>query len=165
MSNGSWRVDERYVKVKERWIYLYRAVDCRGQTIDFLLSAKRAAEAAKRFFRKAFHGEPAQHHRGQERGLSKSHCGEEKGWQTLAQPNATTGEIPEQNRRTRSSKRGSGDTPWPGIWWRLDRPTSAGRLRGDGKDLEKGRFETSAATTSGPKLRSSPDYFRSQRNP
>jgi transposase, IS6 family len=34
-------------------MYLYRAVDSRGQTIDFLLSAKRVAEAAKRFFRKA----------------------------------------------------------------------------------------------------------------
>jgi transposase, IS6 family len=52
-SNGSWRVDETYVKVKARWTYLYRAVDSRGQTIDFLLSAKRDAEAAKRFFRKA----------------------------------------------------------------------------------------------------------------
>jgi IS6 family transposase len=53
MSNGSWRVDETYVKIKGRWMYLYRAVDSRGQTIDFLLSAKRDAEAAKRFFRKA----------------------------------------------------------------------------------------------------------------
>jgi IS6 family transposase len=52
-SEGSWRVDETYVKVKGRWMYLYRAVDSRGQTIDFLLSAKRDAEAAKRFFRKA----------------------------------------------------------------------------------------------------------------
>jgi transposase-like protein len=41
------------VKVKGRWMYLYRAVDSRGQTIDFLLSAKRDSEAAKRFFRKA----------------------------------------------------------------------------------------------------------------
>jgi IS6 family transposase len=53
MSNGSWRVDETYVKVKGHWTYLYRAIDSRGQTIDFLLSAKRDAEAAKRFFRKA----------------------------------------------------------------------------------------------------------------
>jgi IS6 family transposase len=53
MSNGSWRVDETDVKVKGRWIYLHRAVDSRGQTIDFLLSAKRDAEAAKRFFPKA----------------------------------------------------------------------------------------------------------------
>jgi transposase, IS6 family len=52
-SNGSWRVDETYIRVKGRWAYLYRAVDSRGQTIDFLLSAKRDASAAKRFFRKA----------------------------------------------------------------------------------------------------------------
>ena len=39
MSNGSWRVDETYVKVKGRWMYLYRAVDSHGQTVDFLLSA------------------------------------------------------------------------------------------------------------------------------
>jgi transposase-like protein len=52
-SNGSWRVDETYVRVKGRWTYLYRAVDSHGQTIDSLLSAKRDAEAAKRFFRKA----------------------------------------------------------------------------------------------------------------
>src|SRR5689334_22123156 len=51
-SNGSWWVDETYIRVKGRWTYLYRAVDSRGQTIDFLLSAKRDAEAAERFFRK-----------------------------------------------------------------------------------------------------------------
>ncbi|MBB5696115.1 transposase-like protein [Roseomonas pecuniae] len=56
-SNGSWRVDETYVRVKGCCMYLYRAVDSRGQTIDFLLSAKRDAEAAKRFFRKAL-GQP-----------------------------------------------------------------------------------------------------------
>ena len=56
-SDGSWRVDETYVKVMGRWMYLYRAVDSGGQTIDFLLSAKRDAEAAKRFFRKAL-GQP-----------------------------------------------------------------------------------------------------------
>jgi IS6 family transposase len=53
LTNGSWRVDETSVKVKGRWTYLYRAVDKTGQTIDFLLSAKRDASAAKRFFRKA----------------------------------------------------------------------------------------------------------------
>jgi IS6 family transposase len=52
-TNGSWRVDETYIKVKGRWVYLYRAVDSRGQTIDFRLSARRDAQAAKRFFRKA----------------------------------------------------------------------------------------------------------------
>src|ERR687894_57340 len=56
-SDGSWRVDETYVKVKGRWMYLYRAVDSGGRTIDFLLSAERDAEAPKRFFRKAL-GQP-----------------------------------------------------------------------------------------------------------
>lgn len=43
-----------YLKIKGEWNYLYRAVDSTGQTIDFLLTAKRDAAAAKRFFRKAF---------------------------------------------------------------------------------------------------------------
>ena len=51
-TNDSYRVDETYIKVKGTWKYLYRAVDSTGQTIDFLLSAKRDAKAAKRFFRK-----------------------------------------------------------------------------------------------------------------
>jgi IS6 family transposase len=53
LCTGSWRVDETYIKVKGTWTYLYRAVDSLGQTIDFLLSPRRDAAAAKRFFRKA----------------------------------------------------------------------------------------------------------------
>jgi transposase-like protein len=34
-------------------VYLYRAVDARGQTIDFLLSPRRDAAAARLFFRNA----------------------------------------------------------------------------------------------------------------
>jgi transposase-like protein len=51
-TNDSYRVDETYVKIKGKWYYLYRAVDSTGQTIDFLLSARRDARAVKRFFRK-----------------------------------------------------------------------------------------------------------------
>src|SRR5579872_6790344 len=43
----SWRVDGTYVKVQEQDRYLYRAVDSCGQTVDFLLTAKRDADAAK----------------------------------------------------------------------------------------------------------------------
>jgi hypothetical protein len=43
------RVDETYVRVKGKWVSLYRAVDSTGATIDFLLSAKRDAAAAERF--------------------------------------------------------------------------------------------------------------------
>lgn len=52
-TNKSWRVDETYIRVKGKWAYLYRAVDSSGASIDFLLSAKRDAAAAKRFFQKA----------------------------------------------------------------------------------------------------------------
>jgi len=48
-TNDSWRVDETYIKVKGQWKYLYRAVDSKGNTLDFLLSAKRDAAAAERF--------------------------------------------------------------------------------------------------------------------
>src|SRR5258707_113874 len=46
----SWRVDETYIKVKGQWKYLYRAVDKAGNTVDFLLRAKRDKAAAKRYF-------------------------------------------------------------------------------------------------------------------
>ncbi len=51
-TNDSWRVDETYILVKGKQKYLYRAVDSQGNTLDFLLTAKRDAKAAKRFFRK-----------------------------------------------------------------------------------------------------------------
>ena len=52
-TSKSWRLDETHIKVKGEERFLYRAVDSTGQTIDFLLTAKRDAAAAKRFFRRA----------------------------------------------------------------------------------------------------------------
>ena len=56
----SWRMDETSIKIKGQWYYLYRAVDKTGQTIDFLLTAQRDEQAAKRFLTKAIrrHGVP-----------------------------------------------------------------------------------------------------------
>ena len=44
---SSWRMDETYIKVKGQWKYLYRAVDKKGQTVDYLLTAKRDKKAAQ----------------------------------------------------------------------------------------------------------------------
>jgi IS6 family transposase len=48
-----WFVDETYVKVNGVWRYVYREVDQHGQIIDVLVSARRDADAARRFFRRA----------------------------------------------------------------------------------------------------------------
>ena len=50
-TNDSYRLDETYIKIKKQWHYLYRAVDSQGQTLDFMLSPTRDADAAARFFR------------------------------------------------------------------------------------------------------------------
>ncbi|WP_241745421.1 IS6 family transposase, partial [Bacillus thuringiensis] len=52
-TNDSWRVDETYIKIKGTKMYLYRAIDSEGNMIDFYLSGKRDAKAAKRFLKKA----------------------------------------------------------------------------------------------------------------
>jgi putative transposase len=49
----SWRMDETYVKVRGEWKYLYRAVDKEGNTVDFLLRARRNKGAAQRYFEKS----------------------------------------------------------------------------------------------------------------
>ena len=56
----SWRADETYVKVRGKWMFLYRAVDQFGKTVESYLSRTRDVAAAKAFFRKALkhHGEP-----------------------------------------------------------------------------------------------------------
>ncbi len=57
---GKWHVDETYIKVRGRWMYQYRAIDNRGDTVEFWFSEHRDLLAAKRFFRKALerHGRP-----------------------------------------------------------------------------------------------------------
>jgi putative transposase len=49
----SWRMDETYIKVKGRDMYLYRAVDKYGNTVDFLLTKRRQKMSAQKFFNKA----------------------------------------------------------------------------------------------------------------
>ena len=51
--NRSWRIDETYIRMAGRWVYLYRAVDSCGETIEFMLSPKRDLVAAKHFLQLA----------------------------------------------------------------------------------------------------------------
>lgn len=57
---GKWHVDETYCKVRGRWMYLYRAIDSVGDTVEFFFSENRDLIAARRFLRKAIarHGRP-----------------------------------------------------------------------------------------------------------
>ena len=57
MSGTSYCIDETYIKVGKTCKYLFRAVDKDGQTIEFMLSAKRDVSAAKRFFKKVMRAE------------------------------------------------------------------------------------------------------------
>lgn len=52
-ADRSWRMDETYVRVKGNWVYLYRAIDKHGKTLDFMLSERRNKAAATKFFARA----------------------------------------------------------------------------------------------------------------
>ena len=56
----SWKMDETYVRHKGKWVYVYRAIDKHGDTLEFMVSAKRDEKAARKFFKKTIgkHGLP-----------------------------------------------------------------------------------------------------------
>ena len=53
LKSSTWHVDETFVRIARRWLYQFRAVDSRGQTVDFYLSETRDREVAKCFLKKA----------------------------------------------------------------------------------------------------------------
>jgi transposase-like protein len=53
LKSTTWHMDETFVRIAGRWLYLFRAVDSQGQTVDFYLSETRDREAAKSFLKKA----------------------------------------------------------------------------------------------------------------
>jgi IS6 family transposase len=102
-TNKSYRVDETYIKVKGQEKYLYRAVDSTGQTIDFLLTARRDAAAAKRFFQKVFRSSGNPIPRVINVDIESSLSGRDEEAETRRHPAApravATMQIPQQHRR------------------------------------------------------------------
>ena len=53
LKSSTWHMDETFVRIAGRWLYLFRAVNSHGQTVDFYLSETRDREAAKCFLERA----------------------------------------------------------------------------------------------------------------
>ena len=84
----SSRVDETYVKIRGEWVYLHRAVDREGDTVDFRLSPRRDVAAAKAFFRKAIRGQGSGPRTVTLDGYAASHRAGVEGRRSASSPNA-----------------------------------------------------------------------------
>ena len=140
-TNDIWRVDETYIPVKGKWVYLYGAVDSTGATIDFLLSAKRDAAAAERFLAKALGGANHPHPRvintDEHAGLSASHRAAQSRGCSGAELPASTGAVPQQCSGTGSSGHQTTGACKPAFSLILGRLAHDRRLRGDPHDPQR----------------------------
>src|SRR5664279_1043287 len=113
---GSWRMDETYIKVHGQWVYLYRAVDKAGQTVDFFLSQNRDVNAAQSFLRSAMKNTrvPNEDHAGRLCGFAPCGAGDESrrrtSWscQSSIQPvlEQSGGAGPSEDKATNSAHAG-----------------------------------------------------------
>ena len=97
VAGDRWFVDETYLKVAGRWVYLYRAIDQYGQVIDVLASPKRDYAGARRFFARALKGSPTAH-RGDHRPGPGLPAGARRG---RARGVARGGAVRQQSHRSR----------------------------------------------------------------
>ena len=51
-THSIWHLDEAYLKIDGRMVYLWRAVDADGEVLDVLVKSKRNKHAALRLMRK-----------------------------------------------------------------------------------------------------------------
>jgi DDE domain len=61
VARDRWFVDQTYLKVAGRWVYVHRTIDQYGQVIDVLASPKRDLVATRRFFARALNATPTAH--------------------------------------------------------------------------------------------------------
>src|SRR3984893_17054042 len=140
-TNDSWRVGETYIRVKGKWVYLYRAVDSSGATIDFLPSTKRDATAAERFLAKALGGEnisgAAGHQHRRARRLSTGHRAAQSRGVSEGELPASPGPISQQRSGTGSSGDQAPDTRKPAFSLVLGSLAHDRRLRSDPYDPQR----------------------------
>src|SRR5215467_11922322 len=98
---GSWRMDETYTKVRGRWVYLYRALDKAGWTVDFFLSRNRDVTAAKTFLLNAMKNQrtPTKITRDALCGVASRSAGDEGDRGTSTSSKSAIEPILEQSRR------------------------------------------------------------------
>jgi putative transposase len=77
----TWHLDEVYLKIDGRMVYLWRAVDAEGEVLDVLVQAKRNKRAALKLMRKLFLPETlvtddlrSYHAAARELGIAHRHC-------------------------------------------------------------------------------------------
>ena len=99
---GSWRMDETYIKVGGRWVYLYRAVDKAGRTVDFFLSRNRGCECCKDVSPQCEEeqGETDEDHAGRLCGIASRSTENEGGGRTSPKSDGPIEPIFEQSHRT-----------------------------------------------------------------
>ena len=99
-TNKCYRVDETYIKVKGQEKYLYRAVDSAGQTIDFLLSAKRDDSLREALLSKGIQlfceSDSQSHQCGQEPSLSSCSQRVKSGWYIASAGTSTSVQVSKQ---------------------------------------------------------------------
>jgi hypothetical protein len=122
--NKSYRIDETYIKVKGEDKYLYRALDSTGQTIDFLLTAKRDGRRqalSSPDYRGIGQCHAAGDERGQESGISSRHGSVKSRRCRSPASGFTSVQVFEQCNRTGPSDREETSVAGQGLWQLSDR--------------------------------------------
>ena len=137
---GSWRMDETYTKVRGRWVYLYRALDKAGWTVDFFLSRNRDVTAAKTFLRNAMKNQrtPTKITRDALCGVASRSAGDEGDRGTSTSSKSAIEPI-SSNRTTAESNNGS-----VRCWDSNDSTTRQSAISGNelAEHIKKGQFKT-----------------------
>src|SRR5215469_5962229 len=91
-------MDERYTKVRGSWVYLYRALDKTGRTVDFFLNRNRDVNSAKAFLRNGMKNRRTPTKITLDAYAASRSAGNEGDWRTSAPSKSAIKPILEQSR-------------------------------------------------------------------